>query len=51
MEKPSGLDLVSEQLANLSNLDENEVKKRSFEENSIVCGQVEKNCFLKLPAG
>lgn len=40
LEKPSGMDLVSEQLASLSHLDENEVKKRALEENSIVYGQV-----------
>lgn len=39
MEKPSGLDLVSERLANISHTDDSELKKCALEENSIVFGQ------------
>lgn len=40
MEKPSGMDLVSDQLASLSHVNNEEVKRRAVEENSIVYGQV-----------
>ncbi|VDN92824.1 unnamed protein product [Brugia pahangi] len=39
MEKPSGMDLVSDQLASMSNVQDDEVEKRATEENSIVYGQ------------
>nr|CDQ04452.1 BMA-MTM-5, isoform h [Brugia malayi] len=39
MEKPSGMDLVSDQLASMSNVQDDEIEKRATEENSIVYGQ------------
>ncbi|VDM95492.1 unnamed protein product [Thelazia callipaeda] len=39
MEKPSGMDLVSDQLASFSNIKDDQIKKRAVEENSIVYGQ------------
>ncbi|VDN28268.1 unnamed protein product [Gongylonema pulchrum] len=39
MEKPSGMDLVSDQLAAVAHLNDEEVKRRAAEENSIVYGQ------------
>ena len=47
MEKPSGMDLASDRLANLSKFGETELKKRAFEENSIVYGQVNRLIIFK----
>lgn len=40
MENPSGMDLVSDQLSSMSNVRNDEIKRRATEENSIVYGQV-----------
>lgn len=40
MEKPSGMDLVSDQLASMSSVKDDEIERRAREENSIVYGQV-----------
>lgn len=40
MEEPSGMDLVSERLANVSRYDEGELRMRAAEEHSIIFGQV-----------
>uniref|UniRef100_A0A8R1TTB5 Myotubularin-related protein 5 n=1 Tax=Onchocerca volvulus TaxID=6282 RepID=A0A8R1TTB5_ONCVO len=39
MEKPSGMDLVSDQLASMSSVKDDEIEKRAIDENSIVYGQ------------
>ncbi|MCP9265474.1 Myotubularin-related protein 5 [Dirofilaria immitis] len=39
MEKPSGMDLVSDQLATMSSVKDDEIEKRATDENSIVYGQ------------
>lgn len=44
MERPSGLELASEILANITHFNEMQLKQKAIEENSIVYGQV--NGFL-----
>uniref|UniRef100_A0A915AWS5 Myotubularin-related protein 5 n=1 Tax=Parascaris univalens TaxID=6257 RepID=A0A915AWS5_PARUN len=53
MEEPSGMDLVSERLANVSRYDEGELRMRAAEEHSIIFGQakhyINLMVYLRIP--